>query len=309
MTAQHGDGSTLPELYRDLKALGNRASGTQYSATLLDGRPVVVHTFSPQLAAQIEQPERFFNVLKRAATIDHPSIARLLAWGGGRTASDVFHCAYASQDGGPLTPGSLSPARVAKVGLEISQALSSVHKTGLVHAGIHPGAIVHSKMLGAQLSALGLCAALIDGGVDIRDAALAVGDVSYLSPEQVAGGAPDARSDIYSLGASLYQLLTGKPPFGGRNTTFVMATVLSEGPSSAGETGETDDRTTSVVVEALLRAIERAPDDRWPTAEAFARALGAGAARRSSDADRRRGWSRIFAIFRNLWFPTRRSRE
>lgn len=78
----------------------------------------------------------------------------------------------------------------------------------------------------------------------------------------------DYRTDFYSLGATLYELLTGKPPFGGRTTSYVIAAVLADEPASP-----EGDPLTKRVTDTVLRAIEKAPEDRWSSAALFARAL------------------------------------
>lgn len=84
----------------------------------------------------------------------------------------------------------------------------------------------------------------------------------------LSGNVPDEQSDIYSMGAVLYELLTGKPPYGGRTTSYVLASVLSDDAES-----DVASEVASPIIDALIRAIERAPDDRWPNAAAFAGAL------------------------------------
>jgi serine/threonine-protein kinase len=109
----------------------------------------------------------------------------------------------------------------------------------------------------------------------------------YTSPEQQVGDAPSPRSDVYSLGASLYELLTGKPPFGGRTTSYVMATVLGESEIDPDTPPDAPAQSAGPAVDAILRAVERAPDDRWPTMNAFAAALGGDRASVRSRATRR----------------------
>jgi serine/threonine-protein kinase len=98
---------------------------------------------------------------------------------------------------------------------------------------------------------------------------------SYLSPEELSGKTPSAQSEIFSLGIIFYELLTGKRPFGGRTTTMVMATVLTDDITSSTESADDDaDR----IVAAILRALEKDPADRWNSAAQFAAALRGEAA-------------------------------
>lgn len=184
----------------------------------------------------------------------------------------------------------------------MARALAAIHGAGFVHGAVTADALLKTRERGAQLGRLGLFSALSEGGLGVQGAALALSDPVYVAPEVQEGTAPDERSDVFSLGASLYELLTGKPPYGGRTTSLVMASVLinEEGSRSSGAVA-------GAVVEALLRAIERAPEDRWPSAEALAQALtfGASSGEKATETPERKSW--ISAIFRS-WFPARRSR-
>jgi serine/threonine-protein kinase len=175
--------------------------------------------------------------------------------------------------------------------------LANAHAAGLVHGSITTERITKTAR-GAVLRDFGLFDALTCGGLESRDVAILLSDPAFVSPEVRMGAVPDERSVVFSLGAALYELLTGKPPYGGRTTSFVMAAVLSD----SAEYRELDGVSTAEpapgdraepVVEALIRAIEQAPEDRWPSAGAFAVALAAGITSTRTTAEReakKRGW-------------------
>lgn len=301
MDSHAREGGTLVERYRGLTRVGADAAGDRYHATLMDGTAVNVVSVAPALAAQIRDRAQFFDTLRRAAAVPQPVLAAPVAWG--RTPDGAFHCAFPRLDDETLR-GVRAPAEVAAIGSQLANALSAAHARGIVHGSItrdrvspdtvHPG-----------LGLFGLHAALFAAGVPARALADALCPPPYGSPEQSEGAPPEPSSDVYSLGACLYELLTGKPPFGGRTTSFVMAAVLTE---------ESDVSAHSAVVDAVLRAIERAPDDRWPSAgalaDALADALAAATAVRGERRDAPAGiLSAIRAIFHRKWFPARRSRE
>ena len=261
------DVGALDEAYRDLTEVDRRREGTRYNATLPDGTPVVVLAIAPDVASRISSPDRFAAEFERAAALHSEGIVPPLAWG--TLADGTLHCAYARLDREPLLPGTIPHAAIAAMGVQLAKALSATRAERMSHGAISVGRIVMTPGRGAQLIDFGLFAALSEGGLGPQGASALLSDPAYVSPEVQSGQSPDERSDIFSLGASLYEFLTGKAPFGGRTTTYVMASVLTEDP-------ETSPEAASPVVEALVRAIERAPEDRWPTAAAFATALSAG---------------------------------
>lgn len=307
MTAHDADVIELQKAYGDLVAIDRRPEGTQYSGTLGDGMPVAVIALDRGLTSAVRNPDQFLAVLERASAVRHVALARPLEWG--RTESGLLHYARAHLEGGVLTPGAFSAAEVAALGEQLARGLSVAHRAGLPHGAVTPWRIARAPHGEAVLDSFGVFAALIAGGLQPRQVAAVLGEDSYDSPEAQRGAVPDERSDIYSLGATLYVLLTGKPPFGGRTTSFVMATVLSNKDSQ--ESDGADDAVVAGIVEALLRAIEHAPEDRWSSANTFANALAVGAATNAAPAQalRRRGWAKFLAIFRDAWLPAGRSRE
>jgi len=271
------DAAALRDQYRDLSELDRRPEGIRYVASLPDGTPVVALAIAEDVAARIRHPGRFIAAFDRAAAVHHEAIVPLLAWG--QAANGTLHCAYARLEPERVSPGSLSPSEVATIGMRLARALSTVHGAGLVHGAITPDCTLLTSDRGAQLGALGLFAALSDGGLGVQEATALLSEPAYASPESQTGRTPDERSDVYSLGAALYELLTGKPPYGGRTTSYVMAAVLGDAAEA-----EAQDALVRPVVEALVRAIEHAPDDRWPSATAFAHALAAGVSSRDGPA-------------------------
>jgi serine/threonine protein kinase len=272
MNEFNAEGAALTDYYEALTELDRRAGMIRYSATFRDtaATGVVVITLTPELVSLLENPDNFLATIERASKIRFDSLCPPLSWG--RTRDGGLHVAYA-RAALPLQSGSLSPADVATVGARLARDLAGAHEARLVHGAITPDRIGRSSNEEPVLRDIGLFAALRAAGLN-EHATSALSDPAHVSPEQEAGQAPDVRSDVYALGATLYELLTGKAPHGGRTTSYVMASVLPEKGQSEASSGP-----ASAVVEALLRSIERAPDDRWASMSAFANALTPGTGR------------------------------
>ena len=293
----HADAG-LADQYLDLAESDRRPEGTWHTGTLRDGLPVYVLTLAPGIAAKLAKPDAFFDELRRAATLKLRGLSRPISWG--KAGNGTVHCAYEREaDPVPVAPGAKPTDEVALVGAYLAKVLSGAHQAGVVHGAVSTKRILRGADGGLQLGSFGLMQALSAGGLGVDGAALLLSEVPYVSPEGRDGKPLDARSDIFSLGATLYEFVTGKPPFGGRTTSYVMASVLSE---PAGSNAIAPD--SSPVVDAVLRAIENAPEDRWPTAAAFAHAL---AGTKPEAAPKKSGALR--SIFSGAWFPARRSRE
>ena len=262
--------------------------------------PLIV-TIAPAMAARVRSEERFSAALARASSLQHVLIPAPLEWS--RDDDGGLRFTYPPVARIELVPGEQSPSDVAILGVQMAHALGVIHGAGLVQGGINTSALMQTSEHGPQLGRFGVFSALCDGGLGVQGAALGLSEPAFVAPEVQMGKAPDERSDIFSLGASLYDLLTGKPPYGGRTTSFVMASVLTD---QKGATEKTNDAIAGPVIEALLRAIEHAPDDRWPSADAFGQALSfCATSGEMAAAPKRESW--IAAIFRS-WFPARRSR-
>ena len=266
----------LGQQYGDVMPLDERREGTRYRTRLSDGTPIVVTVLSRELVAQLQEPGEFVTRLLEVGALAPADVPRLRV--ADRTSGGRVYFAYDLTDTRAFHAGAVPAIDVARAGAAIARALHAAHQAGLVHGCISTQRLVDSDR-GAELDGLGLVDALHAAGMNRSDAALALTDAAYVAPEVQGGGDPGIRSDIYGLGASLYEILTGKTPFGGRTTSFVMATVLSDE-----EAGAETEKASGPVVESILRAIEAQPADRWADANAFAQALDAGAGGSSGSA-------------------------
>lgn len=170
----------------------------------------------------------------------------------------------------------LTPSVLSAVARRFCHVLDELHRGGCVLGVITPSSLAYLPDTGTFLvDGAGVFAALLSAGVRVRDMLTAIGQTTHVAPELLDDRRFDHRVDLYAFGSTLYELLTERAPFGGRTTAMIMASVLVE--TDTAEIAAPGAPVRDMLV-ALLRAIERAPDDRWPTAAAFALALGDGAA-------------------------------
>jgi serine/threonine-protein kinase len=150
--------------------------------------------------------------------------------------------------------------------------LTKLHQQGLTHGAITPASIIYSTdetwLTEAGFEKQFRLNSRVSTGLPIALRS------QYMSPEQLAGHIPSPQSDIYSLGIALFELVTGKFPFGGRTTTTVMASILTDESATNAASGGQE---PGYVIKAILRAIEKDPADRWQSAEQFAKAFSENA--------------------------------
>jgi hypothetical protein len=260
--------ASVAALFGDLTEVGRDRVGTRYHGISREGDAVEVWALASSVTGQMTEPGRFGAVMEHVAGLAPEGFARLVAWSSGE--NGAAYAAYAR--GTALAVEGRSAIGVA---LPVARGLATLHRSGMVHGAISTARLMQGRQ-GAELAGAGLYEALRAAGIDGRDASALLTEAPYASPEQQQGAAPDERSDVYSLGAAIYELLTGKPPFGGRTTSYVMAAVLGENDVDPDTPVTNPAQPGDPAVEAVLRAIERAPDDRWPDMDAFAAALATG---------------------------------
>ena len=128
------------------------------------------------------------------------------------------------------TDGPMPPRRAIEVIADACQALNFSHQHGIIHRDVKPANIMISKTGAVKVMDFGIARALADGGNSVTQTAAVIGTAQYLSPEQARGETVDARSDVYSLGCVLYEILTGEPPFVGDSPVAVAYQHVREDP-------------------------------------------------------------------------------
>ena len=268
--------SGLADRYRIEHELGRGGMATVYLAhDLRHDRPVALKVLHPELAATLG-PERFQREIKLAARLQHPHILTVLD--SGETVGQLWFTM-------PFIEGEslrdrlrrerqLPVPEALRITCEAALALDYAHRHGVIHRDIKPENILLSDGQ-ALVADFGIARALAVGSEQLTDTGLAVGTPAYMSPEQAAGDRDlDARTDIYALGAVLYEMLAGEPPFTGPTAQAVIAKRFK------GEVPRVRQARPSVpesVDEAIHQALALVPADRFSSAAEFARALPASA--------------------------------
>ena len=239
-------------------------------------RPVALKVLHPELAHALG-PERFQREIRLAARLQHPHI--LTVHDSGETAGQLwFTMPFIEGESlrQRLTREKQLPVDEAvRIAREAAQALEYAHQHGVVHRDIKPENLLLPQDGNTLVADFGIARTLAAGGERLTETGLAIGTPAYMSPEQASGEHDvGARSDIYSLGAVLYEMLSGEAPLTGPTPQAVIAKRF------AGEVPSVR-RTRPTVSEGLDHAIGHAlalvPADRFATAAEFARALAPGA--------------------------------
>ena len=234
-------------------------------------RNVALKVLQPDLATSIG-PARFLQEIAIAAQLAHPHILPLHDSGeaGGLLYYVMPYVEGESLRGRLTREGRLALADALQITREVADALGYAHRLDIVHRDIKPENILFEAGH-AVVSDFGIARAMTAaGGADLAEAGMVVGTPTYMSPEQAAGGGVDGRSDLYSLGCVLYEMVAGEPPFSGATAHTVLRQHRTAEPPSllARRVGVPE-----VVAAVVRRVLAKHPGDRFPTASRFAEAL------------------------------------
>jgi len=263
----------LTDRYLIERELGAGGMATVYLAQdLKHDRKVAIKVLRPELAAVIGA-ERFLREIKTIANLQHPHILGLIDSGEvNGTAYYVMPFVEGESLRDRLTrQKQLAVTEAVRIAIEVAGALDYAHRHGVIHRDIKPeNILLHDDR--ALVSDFGIALAVSSaGGTRMTETGMSLGTPHYMSPEQAMGEREiSARSDVYALGCTLYEMLTGDPPFTGSTAQAIVAKVLTEAPR-----GLTAQRHTipPQVEAAVLTALEKLPADRFASAKEFAEAL------------------------------------
>jgi len=232
-------------------------------------RDVAVKVLRADLARDPSFYLRFRREAQNAAALNHPAIVAVYDTGEAETASGPLpYIVMEYVDGVTLrdiihNDGPMPPRRALEVIADACQALNFSHQHGIIHRDVKPANIMISKNGAVKVMDFGIARAIADSGNSVTQTAAVIGTAQYLSPEQARGEQVDPRSDVYSLGCVLYEILTGEPPFVGDSPVAVAYQHVREDPvppshKRAGITPELD--------AVVLKALAKNPDNRYQSA-------------------------------------------
>jgi eukaryotic-like serine/threonine-protein kinase len=256
--------------YEVVQILGAGGMGQVYKVrNVFSDRIEAMKILLPNLGGDTELVERFQREIKLQAVLDHPNIARLhTAQLVGNQLLMVMEYVEGESIESLLRRGALGMHESISCTIQVLDALAYAHGHGVVHRDIKPANIMRTPAGVAKLMDFGI--ARVEADRRLTQTGHAVGSLFYMSPEQIKGAQPDARSDIYSLGITLYEMVTGRRPFEGDSDFSIMAAHLEQVPMAPievipGVPGEVND--------IILMAIAKDPAARFQTAAAFQAAL------------------------------------
>src|ERR1700674_1448340 len=263
--------------YEIIAPLGAGGMGEVYRArdTRLD-RTVAIKILPAQFSSDPVRKQRFEREAKTISSLNHPHICVLFDVGQ-QDGTDylVMECVEGETLASRLEKGPLPLDQVLKYGAQIADALDKAHRSGIVHRDLKPANIILTAT-GAKLLDFGLAkpvlplataATLTAARSPVTEQGTIMGTFQYMSPEQLQGSELDARSDIFSLGAVLYEMLTGKRAFAGKSQLSVATAILEKEPEPISAVRP---MTPPSLDPPIRRFLAKDPEQRWQTARDLA---------------------------------------
>ncbi|TET69815.1 MAG: hypothetical protein E3J56_09040, partial [Candidatus Aminicenantes bacterium] len=259
-------GSTVAGKYKVIEELGRGGMGVVYKAedTRLK-RTVALKFLPPEFARDSEARERFVREAQAAAALDHPHICTIyeISEVEGQTFISMAYIKGQSLKE-KIASDPLELEKAINVAIQVTEGLQEAHEKGIVHRDIKPANIMLTEKGQVKIMDFGL--AKLSWGVDLTKTATIMGTVAYMSPEQAKGEKVDHRTDIWSFGAMLYEMLTGKLPFRSDKDQATIYAILHEEPQSTTELRKDIPENLDKIIEKCLK---KSPQKRYKDVEAI----------------------------------------
>ena len=232
---------------------------------LLD-RPIAVKVLFPEFATDPAFVERFRREAQAAANLNHPNVVGIYDWG---QENGTYFIVMEYIEGRSLaeilrTDGPLDPDRAVEITADIASALSFAHRNGLVHRDVKPGNVLVTPSGQVKVADFGIATAAAGGDAHLTRTGLVMGTATYFAPEQAQGQPVDPRSDLYSLGVVLYEMLAGEPPFKGDNPVAIAYQHVQQPPPGLRARGVP---VTEALEAITFKLLAKNPAHRYPGAD------------------------------------------
>jgi serine/threonine-protein kinase len=258
--------------YRILGKLGEGGMGTVYRAvdTMIQ-REVAIKALRPDIAAQPDILERFRSEAVLLAKLNNPAIAQLYAFFS-ETGQFYMVMEYVAGDTleRVIQRGQLEWQKAFSYLLQILDGISHAHSSGILHRDIKPSNVMLTPAGKIKLMDFGIAQAL--GGARMTRQGRIIGTLEYLAPERIQGKTADARSDLYSVGVMLFEMLSGRLPFQSDSEYELLQAHIQQAPPTLNSVGV---KVPADIEAIMLRALEKDPANRYADAEEFAAAVAA----------------------------------
>ncbi|CAG4934716.1 unnamed protein product, partial [Acidithrix sp. C25] len=250
----------------DKIARGGMADVFRARDLLLD-RLVALKVLFPELSTSSAFVERFRREATAAANLSHPNIVSVFDWGRSENSYFIVMELIEGETLGSLIrkSGTLSFDYAAAIAADVASALSYAHRHGVVHRDIKPGNVLITSDGHIKVTDFGIARAQ-SANEDLTQTGSVMGTATYISPEQAEGKVLDGRSDVYSLGVVLFEMVIGKPPFSGDSTVSVAMKQVNEPTPSVSRLRS---ETPAALVAIIDKALAKVPNDRYETAQDF----------------------------------------
>ncbi len=267
-------GTILGNKYRVIRALGQGGMAHVYLAENIENKQyVALKIMRDELSDDPEFIRRFATEARAAASLDHPNIVAVLDYGQD---GDIRYIVQEYVEGKTLKDlikeqGALDYRLAVPLMIQISLALEHAHKRGVIHRDVKPQNVMITSDMVAKVTDFGIARTTNSNTITITGG-VAFGSVHYFSPEQARGGHVTERSDLYSLGIMLYEMLTGELPFNGESSVAVAIKQLQEMPVVPSSYVSSLPKALDNIV---FKAIQKSPGNRYASALDFVNELDA----------------------------------